>query len=248
RDKKGDPGDRDPVTPVPAEKQRRALKFVMNHAFRDDAFGLTPELLAKMTVDKWWDAGGFRTIFQDPTWPVHDRIAGIQAAALTMVMNPTTLNRVYDNEFRIPADEDALTLPEVIYGITDEIWSDLDNQATTTYTARKPMISSLRRNLQREQLERLIDLSMLDSGFGAAGLPISNLCCYKLHELHDKIAAVLDNGGGRVDPYTVAHLAEAKVRIAKALDAQYIYNLGDIKVNLSMPRIFFGQPQTEPGS
>ncbi len=248
RDKKGDPGERDPVVVVSADKQRRALAFVFENALRDEAFGLTPELLAKMTVDKWWDEGGFRDIFADPSWPVHDRIMGIQAATLTMMMNPTTLNRVYDNEFRVPSDQDALTLPEILFGISDEIWSELDNKALNgTYTARQPMISSLRRNLQREHLERLIDLSMLDTGFGASGKPIANLSCHKLRELRDKIDQVLNQGAEKIDPYTAAHLGEAMVRIEKALDAQYIYNLDDIRVGFNMP-FFFGQPQPDSGT
>jgi len=240
RDRRGDPGDRNPIEVVDAEIQRRALKFVIDKTFQDDAYGLTRELLAKMTVDKWWDAGGFRRIFDDPTWPVHDRIMGIQAAVLTMLMNPTTLRRVYDNEFRVPSSGDALTLPEVIFGITDAIWAELDAGSNGTYTNRDPMISSLRRNLQQEQLERLTDLSMTAAGFGAAGKPISTLSTYKLRDLQAKIEDVLADSE-RIDDYTVAHLSEAKVRIGQALDAQYIRNLDDIRIRLTLPRFMFGE-------
>ncbi len=239
RDRKGDPGERNPVVPVETAKQRRALKFVIDNAFMDDAYGLNSELLAKMTVDKWWDEGGMSGIFEDPTWPVHDRIKSIQSVALTMLLNPTTLNRVYDTEFRIPSDEDAVTLPEVIFGISDAIWSELDAVPNSSFTARKPMISSLRRNLQREHLKRLIDLSMLDEGFGASAQPIANLSTLKLRELSDKIEHLLGNGGRTVDPYTIAHLSEAKVRITKSLDADYIYNTDDIGGGGGMPFMFF---------
>ncbi|MHC5005363.1 MAG: zinc-dependent metalloprotease, partial [Planctomycetota bacterium] len=108
RDRKGDPGDRAPVTVVDPEKQRLALQFCIDHAMHDEAFGLTPELLQYMTVDKWSDQSpGDRS---DPTWPVHDRVAGVQGSVITLIMNPTTLQRVHDNEFRTAADEDALTL------------------------------------------------------------------------------------------------------------------------------------------
>ena len=50
----------------------------------------------------------------------------------------------------------------------------------------------------------------------------------------------------RLDPYSIAHLSEAKVRIAKALDAQYIYNLDDIRINLAIPR-FFMEPDAQEG-
>jgi hypothetical protein len=225
---------------VDAAKQRRAMEFVIDSTFDDDAYGLTPELLAKMTVDKWWDQGGFRLLFEDPTWPIHDRIMGVQAAALTMVMNPTTLRRVYDNEFRVPADEDAFTLPEIINEVSDSIWAELDKGTNGTYTDRKPMISSLRRNLQSEHLGRLIELSMTDAGFGAAAKPISDLSTYKLREIGAKIDDLLDQAA-RIDPYTVAHLADARARIDQALEAQYIRNLDDIDVNVQLPA-FFGKP------
>ena len=245
RDHKGDPGDRDPIVPSSVYQQRRAMQFVIANMFHDEAFGLTPELLAKMTADKWWDAGGFGSIFDETAWPVHDRILSMQAAALTMLMNPTTLNRVYDNEFRLPADEDAVTLPEVLYGVADAVWAELDGQPGATYTARKPMISSLRRNLQREHLDRLIDLSLPNDRFGAAAKPVANLSVYKLRQLQDKIADVLDNGAADIDPYTVAHLAEAKVRIEKALDAQYIYNTDDLGGGGAAMPFFFLQPTGE---
>ena len=95
-----------------------------------------------------------------------------------------------------------------------------------------------------EHLGRLIDLSMLDSGFGASGQPIANLSCYKLRELRDKIDGLLTKGGSKIDPYTVAHLVEAQVRIEKSLDAQYIYNLDDINGGFGGGFIFF-QPESE---
>ena len=54
---KGDPGNRAPVEVVPPEQQRAALGFVIENTFRDEAFGLTPELLEKLSVDKWLDGG-----------------------------------------------------------------------------------------------------------------------------------------------------------------------------------------------
>src|SRR5262249_20780329 len=153
----------------------------------------------------------------------HERILALQAAALTMVMNPTTLARVYDNEYRVPAGDDAVTLPEVLGGVTDSIWSELDAKRAEKFTARKPMISSLRRNLQREQLERLIDLTMPDSMWGSASKSISTLATSKLRSLREKMKALTEGAAAeRLDPYTLSHLAESRLRIDKALDAIYI--------------------------
>ena len=226
RDKKGDPENRAPITVVPVEKQRAALKFLIENSFHDEAFGLTPDLLARMTVDKWWDDGGMGEIFEEPTWPVHDRIVGIQASVMTMMMNPTTLKRVYDNEYRIPASQDALTLPELMDTVASAAWTELSSKPTSSFTARQPMISSLRRNLQREHLNRLIDLTMPSTAFGAASRPISNLAVAKLRELKEKIDGTVAGEAAKLDPYTKAHLTEASLRIAKVLDAQYVYNAG----------------------
>lgn len=218
RDKKGDPDERLPIEVVSADKQRSALEFVLESTFRDDAYALSPELLARLTKD-FMDGFG-----SEPTWPVHDRILSMQSSALTMLMNATTLRRVYDNEFRVPADEDALTLPELLGSVTDEIWSELEDDAEGEYTSRKPFLSSLRRNLQREQLERLIDLTLPGSGSAAAYKAISNLCIMELSDLKDSIDAKLDSSGDSLDPYSKAHLVEASTRIEKALDAEYVYN------------------------
>jgi hypothetical protein len=223
RDKKGDPGNRSPIAPVPVAQQRAALKFVIDNAFTDEAFGLTPDLLQKMTVDKWDSGAGNPR--SEPTFPVHDRIIGVQASTLTMLMNPTTLRRVYDNEFLIPRDQDALTLPELMDSISAAIWGELDGSPDTRFSERQPLVSSLRRNLQREHMERLIDLTIA-SGMGAADKPIANLATMKLREIEGKIGKLLGKNSEKIDAYTVAHLTETRLRITKALDANYVYNLG----------------------
>ena len=125
RNKKGDPGEIDPVRPIDADMQRRALRLVIDSSMRDEAFGLTPELLRKMTLDKWYDGGGMRNISRDEVFPVHDRIAGMQSVALTQVLNPQTLGRIYDNEFRALPDEDVLTVPETMGMVRDAAWTEL---------------------------------------------------------------------------------------------------------------------------
>jgi hypothetical protein len=237
RDKKGDKNGRKPIEVVSAKKQREALQFVNKHTFKDKAFGLTPELLAHMTTDKWLDGDNWFDAFEDATWPVHDRIMGIQASTLTSLLNPTKLRRIYDNEFHIPADKDAFTLPELIDTLHPAIWSELEKKLEKKHTARKPAISSLRRNLQQEYLERVIDLSMPGSGSSAVNKPISDLALMELRKLKDKTELALKNSGDKLDPYSKAHLTEMHEKIKKALEAQYLYN--DIDVNIGFGGFFF---------
>jgi hypothetical protein len=232
RVRKGDAGA--PLSPVTAAEQREAIRFVIETAFRDEAFGLTPDLLAKMTVNKDEDSGA------DPQWAVHDRISGIQSSILTQLMNPGRLRRVYDNEFITPADQDQVTLPEIMDTVSAAVWTEVDKGVDGRYTARRPMISSLRRSLQREHAERLIDLA-LDSGFNAASKTIATLATARLRELNAKIGRVLEKSDSNIDPYSKAHLSEVKQRITKALDASYVYNLA---TGGGFPGgfMFFGQP------
>ena len=222
RDKKGDPKGRPPLQVVPAKDQRDALQFVVDHAFRDGAFGLKPELLQYMTVDKWLDEFAFA--MQDSTWPVHDRVMGIQASVLTMLLNPSTLGRAYDNEFITPEGTDMITLPEIFDTLHKSIWTEVLQPEERDFTARKPMISSMRRNLQREHLERLINLSMPQTWGNTSHKPVSNLALRQLRKLSVQIGKVLEEPKIKLDAYSEAHLSEAKLRIQKALDVNYIYN------------------------
>lgn len=222
RDKKGDPGNRPPVEVVPAEQQRAALKFVIETTFLDESYGLTPELLERMSADIWLDAGNRGS--SEATWPIHDRILGVQASSLTMLMNPTTLRRVYDNELRLPATEDTLTLPELLSEVNEAVWKELGEDCPPDRNDRQPMISSLRRNLQREHMQRLLDLVLETSDSTAAYKPISNLARAELRTLSSRIASSLDRCGKKMDAYTNAHLTETKERIDRALEAGYTYN------------------------
>ncbi len=221
RDKKGDKDGRAPIDVVSVEQQRKALNFVIENTFNDEVYGLSPELLKHMSVDKWIDGDGFRGFDSEPAWPVHDRIMGIQASALTQLMNPTRLRRVYDNEFRISASDDALTLPELMKTVTDAVWTELENKETADSSDRKPLISSLRRNLQTEHLERLFDLAGEQGSATAAMKPIANLASMTLKNLHERIGEVV-GGEGELDSYTRAHLMDASDRIQRWMDAQVV--------------------------
>lgn len=215
--RKGDPGARDPIVPVDLEQQRRALAFVLQHAFHDEAFGLEPEILAKLGSDNWYDEG-YGTSHD---WPIHDQVLGIQASAMTMLLNPTRLRRVQDNELRVAPQADALTVPEILNAIRGAVWSELASAGDGAYSERKPLVSSLRRNLQSEHVGRLIDLARGMNWPGASGRDLRKLARQELRLLHAEIeaasAAVED-----LDRYSGAHLEDLSERIEKALAAAYL--------------------------
>ena len=241
RDRKGDKDGRAPISVVPANVQKDALKFVIESTFRDKAYGLSTDLLRHMTVDKWIDgASGFsRAMNSEPAWPVHDKIMGVQASTLTMLMNHTTLTRTYDNEFRVPANQAALTLPELLKALSSEIWTELGVKPAEGATARKPLISSLRRNLQQEHVDRLITLSLPGNGSGAAYKAVALLTRQELVEVRDRVAKASKEWGNKADPYTKAHLVRINDQVTKVLEAQMIYNANDIGGRSSFSPLFF---------
>ena len=215
RDHKGDPDARPPHQPVPAEQQRAALQFVIDNAFKDEAYGLTPELLTHLATEKWGSSA-------DSTYAVHDSIMGLQGSAMTQIINPTTLRRIYDNEVTVPADQDMITIPEVLSTVRKATWSELDKPVDGPFSERQPMISSLRRDLQREYLDRMISLATGHSWNSASGQTIASLMTLELDDLKGQIDGILESQADALDRYTLAHLTESSNRIGEALQARYI--------------------------
>jgi hypothetical protein len=210
-DFKGDPGARAPIEDVPASQQRRALALIIDNSFEDEAFGLTPELIRHLGKEYWWDPAGMNELMADPSFTVHDLVGGVQAAALTMVMNPTTLRRVYDIEYRAADGEDTLTLAELMTTVTDAAWRELSGTGGE--------VSSFRRNLQREHVDRLVSLALADDATSPSMRTISTLAKRELR----RVDAMARRGlSADADPYTAAHLEDVRARIARAMEAAYV--------------------------
>jgi hypothetical protein len=217
RNKKGDfsedEEEQPPVTVVPADQQRAALAFIADTIFDDESYGLSPELLTHFNVDKWYGGGGDSG---EATWPIHDRILGTQASTLTSILSPSRLRMVYDNEYLVPADEDAFTVAEIFETLMDTIYDGLEN-TDGQWTNRNPMISSLDRNLQSEMVNRLIDLS---TGRVRMFRTVQTLALYYTNDLYSQLGEILD-GSSNLDMYSRAHLQDMHERLGKALDAVY---------------------------
>lgn len=217
-DAKGDPGNRPPVQDIPGDTQRRALRFIIDNAFNDAAFGLSPDLVRHFGKEHWWDPAGLAEIELSPEYSVHDAVAGAQGTALTMILNPTTLRRVYDNEYRQAGQQGVLTLAEVLKTVTDSAWTECANPSNATFTTSNPMVSSFRRNLQQDHVNRLETLALLNSG-GPAMRTIRQLAAQELRRIDGMAEKAL---AAKCDPYTAAHLTEVRARIARALEASIV--------------------------
>jgi hypothetical protein len=213
RDFKGD-SERTPVEDVSAEDQRRALNLIVANAFTDDPLGLTPELVRHLGKEYWWDPQGMDEHMDDPSFDVHEAVGQVQSIGLSVVMNPTTLRRVYDNEYRTAGEKDAFTLAELVATVTEACWPEEGSKK-----AKKAAGSSFRRNLQAEHVGRLIDLALLDNETSPALRTISSLAKQELRDIQATVEARLE---GSPDAYTKAHLEDVRESIARAQEASFV--------------------------
>ena len=151
RDHKGDPSGRMPFTPVPADRQREAVRLLVDEAFAADAFQFDAERLNKLAPDRERHWGASMSMQLD--FPVHDYVESVQNGLLGGLLHPARLKRMMDTEVRVPEGETAYRPSELLATLSDAIWSELEAGAS---------INSFRRNLQRMYTERLIHF-MLDS-------------------------------------------------------------------------------------
>ena len=106
---------------------------------------------------------------------------------------------------------------------------------------RKPAITSLRRNLQAEYIQRLFDLGNERDG-AAAMKPISNLAVFKLKRLQETLEAASKTQG--LDAYSQAHIEDSFRRVTKWLDSQYTFQTNpSIGGVFSFGRLFGDEPQ-----
>ncbi len=220
RDHKGDPNARPPLEIVPAAKQREALDFLVETVFSDKDFKFDPELINKLAAGRWshWESDAMDTQLD---YPIHDRIAATQWTALFAVFNPFNLDRIYDAELKVAADQDTVTVPEVVGKVTSAIWSEVDQgPGGKSYSDKQPYISSVRRSLQRQHLNTLTNIALSQPGSMMAA-DINAVVTMKMSKLSESIGKILASDGSKLDEFTRAHLDECKSRIDRVLTAKY---------------------------
>jgi len=217
---KGDPDGKPPIQIVEVAKQREAFDFLVDTVFSEKDFQFAPDLLNKLAAGRWmhWDSDQMDSQLD---YPIHDRIAATQYGTMFRILNPFTLDRIYDAELKVPADEDAITVPEVIERMNKAIWAELDDAGgSKKYTNRKPMVSSIRRSLQRQHLRTMLNIVLSKPG-STMSADIHAVVCMKLKELSEQMGEVMEKGGSNLDDFTRAHLDASKSRIDRALAAKY---------------------------
>ena len=215
RSHKGDLNAPDPYVIVDAKKQREALELLEQNLLNDKPFQFPPGLYNHLAASHWEHWGSDIPTRDD--YPIHQVIAMWQDRILTQLLSSLTLQRLYDSELKVPADQDAFTTAELIHRLTTAVFAEVDKvPATGEFTNRKPAISSLRRNLQRIYLKRVSQMALGDSD---APQDCQTVAYAELKALSERINKLLTSGV-KLDDYTRDHLQETSARIAKVLDAR----------------------------
>lgn len=207
RDHVGDPDGRNPFVPVSAERQRRALRFLAEHVWAEDAFAVPDSLMRRLQFERFRDFEGSSFSAQRLDYPLHDRVLAVQAHVLDDLYDATKLKRLQDLERMIEPGAEYFSIAELYEGIRDAIWAELPQSQD---------VNSYRRNLQRAHLLHLVE-QVVKQPRKLPGDAIA-LARADLVLLQGQLRGALARGDS--DAVTRAHYADSLSRIEKALAAQ----------------------------
>jgi Met-zincin/Domain of unknown function (DUF5117) len=197
--------------PVSLLKQRQALTNIQKYVFAEDAFSFSPQLLNQLAPPRW-EHWGSLVPNNRLDYPIHENILKFQSAVLRSLLDSDRLNRLQDIELKTLPGE-ALSIPELFDSLQTGIWTEV-----LTPGEPKP-ISSIRRSLQREYLNILLEMMLGNTNTPEDG---RTLAWYKLRQLQTAIDVRVKQLSESLDIYTLAHLEASGDRINKALNAQLL--------------------------
>jgi hypothetical protein len=206
RPHKGDGSGELPLMPVPVEKQRQALSFIIENGFAADAFTLPPEMMNRLADNKIEDwQNPMYTYGRRFDFPLTGWVGAIHNALLVRLLQPMLLQRVIEVEYKV---DDPYRLAELFSGLTEAVW--YENMTPSGRTA------VMERNLQRIYLAKLVQMTVAPS----RGTPHEAVALARLHLT--RLQVRIDDASKKqgLSDEAVAHLVESKSRIDRALDAK----------------------------
>jgi len=205
---------RAPLNPVPAEKQRAALRLVADGLFSTHSFKFKPEFMRRLVVDEFdrADALGMGVMPGSTDYSLTSQVLKMQQNVLDQLMSESVATRLLDSDLKLDNPKQAFTLSELYETLSNAIWSELKTGGD---------INSLRRNLQREHLERLVNTLIKP----ASGMPADARALQRenARELLVKLKVAEKRPG--LSKEAKAHLSESANTLEDALKA-HLYRAG----------------------
>lgn len=193
--------DRPAYQPVAPERQRQALKLLAKDVFSVDSFNFRPEFLSSLSPDytEWERAKPVS---------IPSVVLQLQSQALDRLMSAGTAQRLLElPNYLSPAQRaGALSLDEVYATLQTSVWSELQSGRE---------IDPMRRNLQREHLQRVV--AILTKGGTRLPADAVSLVRWQAVKLQAQLKTAAARGSLSVT--SRAHLAESLGTLTEALRA-----------------------------
>jgi len=200
---------RDPLVPVSAPAQRQALDLLASGVLAADSFVLSPSLQRRMAPnfaerrDALFDGDG--PVATD--YSLAAAVLEMQRALLGARRTDSVAQRLLDSEGKSDANGPALRLSELLQRLSGEVWSELQ--------AKGGDIPSMRRELQREHVNRLAGLLLRPGALTRADA--RSLVRVQSQELLGRIQAASQRKG--LSGEARAHLQDSADTLRQALNA-----------------------------
>ncbi len=210
RDRAG--SGRDPLQPVPAAPQRAALDLLAREVLSTRGLAVSASLQRRLAPDYFDRAenlgrgGPITTEFQP-----EQVLGGLQRSVLNQLMSDALAQRLLDQQGKVRAGEDALTLAELLDRVRTEVWSELARPEAGR-------IEPLRRELQREHASRLASALLRPTAGQRAEL--RSQLRQQARELHASLRRSVAARGW--DAPTRRHLQDLVDDLGEALDARVV--------------------------
>lgn len=161
-----DPGAKPAFEVVPAAKQREALALLAEEVFSDRPFHWSASLLRKLPPAR-------KASVDDP-YPIlrplsaDEVVLTLRETALNRLLDPRVLSRLVSSRRYVPDGEEVFNLEDLLHELDRTIWSELPAKIPKNAKGRSRKkisvsISPMRRQLQEQYLNRLIDIGYLNS-------------------------------------------------------------------------------------
>jgi Met-zincin/Domain of unknown function (DUF5117)/Domain of unknown function (DUF5118) len=190
-------------TPIAAQRQRDALNFISDTAFRDETFALPAEFMSRLPTDS------LDRLYEPPQMiSFGERISRLHRSLMDRMLSEKVAQRVLETPTLMNDASNAVSLDEVYTALENAVWADATG-------ARD--VSPARRALQREHAKRIAT---------ALTRPAPANYAAEARALHrqtaKRLVAKLDSAlrAGRANAATRAHFDEVKDSLSAALTAQ----------------------------
>lgn len=200
---KGDANQKMPLVAIAGSEQRKALNQMVSMLFAENAFAFPKHYYEMFGTNP--NAGLIEGILgASETYSMYDVLVDLQSTGLSSLMSASTLSALLNQEFEA-GGADTLTVRELFTKVTSSTWSEVD--------AAKP-VTMLRRQLQRQHLDRLVEMVLDKDGTPAEA---KTLAWAHLMALKTKLSSASKKVAHES---TRLHWEESLMRINRALDAK----------------------------